>query len=373
MSRIGRNWRSLIAGLTLAAVSVFAIGRAASSRILAADATVVAAVESSPPRQSLRSLVTPQSRKSIDSGLEWIKQAVRRDGTIGTDAYQPPDLACTAIVGLTLMAEGSTPVSGRYAPESQRILYGVYDLVERRLSTPYRPENSSLVQRKIGANADIFLATIYLAQVFGEAPGEEEQIQKLLEKLIDRICRTQGEDGTWGTDSWAPVLGTVLGWESLRTASSAGFRVNASAELAGQALIKSLREHNQRDAQSWMHSFYKDSSSLRVLYSLHFRDDPLFKESVARLVTIARTDKRPFQLAGGEEFLAFHLVTECLIKESRPDWNSWYPNVRDNLVRQQNRDGSWTGHHCITDRTFCTAAALLTLLAPNQSLPISDL
>jgi len=27
----------------------------------------------------------------------------------------------------------------------------------------------------------------------------------------------------------------------------------------------------------------------------------------------------------------------------------------------QNADGSWSGHHCITGRTFCTAAALNVL------------
>jgi len=38
----------------------------------------------------------------------------------------------------------------------------------------------------------------------------------------------------------------------------------------------------------------------------------------------------------------------------------------------QNGDGSWTAHYCITSRTFCTAAALLVLSAPNRMLPISQ-
>jgi hypothetical protein len=32
------------------------------------------------------------------------------------------------------------------------------------------------------------------------------------------------------------------------------------------------------------------------------------------------------------------------------------------ITGAQNADGSWAGHHCITGRTFCTSAALLTLL-----------
>jgi len=33
----------------------------------------------------------------------------------------------------------------------------------------------------------------------------------------------------------------------------------------------------------------------------------------------------------------------------------------------QNQDGTWTGHHCITGRTFCTSAALLVLTVDRAS------
>ena len=36
----------------------------------------------------------------------------------------------------------------------------------------------------------------------------------------------------------------------------------------------------------------------------------------------------------------------------------------------QNEDGSWTGHHCITGRTFCTAAALLVLMGDRTPVPV---
>ena len=61
------------------------------------------------------------------------------------------------------------------------------------------------------------------------------------------------------------------------------------------------------------------------------------------------------------------------MKDEEPDRASWQPLITPKIIGIQNRDGSWTGHHCITDRTFCTAAALLTLMAPRLHLPISDL
>jgi hypothetical protein len=41
-----------------------------------------------------------------------------------------------------------------------------------------------------------------------------------------------------------------------------------------------------------------------------------------------------------------------------------------NLNRVQNGDGSWSGHHCITGRTFCTSTALLVLMADRTPIPV---
>ena len=61
-----------------------------------------------------------------------------------------------------------------------------------------------------------------------------------------------------------------------------------------------------------------------------------------------------------------------MLQKGGEDWKIWFPTVRDKIVSVQNSDGSWTGHHCITSRTFCTAAACLVLSSPNRYLPISQ-
>jgi hypothetical protein len=47
-------------------------------------------------------------------------------------------------------------------------------------------------------------------------------------------------------------------------------------------------------------------------------------------------------------------------------WKKWYDNVSGKLVRTQNQDGSWNGHHCITSPVFCTATSLLILAVNND-------
>jgi hypothetical protein len=72
---------------------------------------------------------------------------------------------------------------------------------------------------------------------------------------------------------------------------------------------------------------------------------------------------------GGEEFLSYLNIGESLVVEGGEPWQKWDEKVGANLKRVQNGDGSWTGHHCITGRNFCTATALLVLLTDRMTLP----
>ena len=75
---------------------------------------------------------------------------------------------------------------------------------------------------------------------------------------------------------------------------------------------------------------------------------------------------------GGEEFLSYMNISESLVVKGGPAWKRWDDAMTSNLDRIQNGDGSWSGHHCITGRTFCTATALLVLLADRTPVPVSS-
>jgi hypothetical protein len=73
---------------------------------------------------------------------------------------------------------------------------------------------------------------------------------------------------------------------------------------------------------------------------------------------------------GGEEFLSYMNISETLPKGGA-EFEKWDKRMIENLNNIQNKDGSWSGHHCITGRTFCTAAALLVLMADRAPVPIA--
>jgi hypothetical protein len=74
---------------------------------------------------------------------------------------------------------------------------------------------------------------------------------------------------------------------------------------------------------------------------------------------------------GSEEFLSYMLVSESLVVKGGAEWDKWDTAMTHNLNRVQNGDGSWTGHHCITGRTFVTSSALLVLTADRAPVPIA--
>jgi len=90
---------------------------------------------------------------------------------------------------------------------------------------------------------------------------------------------------------------------------------------------------------------------------------------------LKRLDDRQFIAGfgnnGGEEFLSYMNISETLLVKVGNEWKKWDKSISENLGRVQNEDGSWSGHHCITGRTFCTSAALLTLMADRAPVPLA--
>lgn len=72
---------------------------------------------------------------------------------------------------------------------------------------------------------------------------------------------------------------------------------------------------------------------------------------------------------GGEEFLSFLNIGEMLVIKAGKDWTDWDGKMQEMLPKAQDKDGSWSGHHCITGKTFCTASALLVLMTDRTQFP----
>lgn len=314
--------------------------------------------------------LTSESIEGVRRGLEWLKRTEGRKGGHGTDISQPDDIGCSAMVGLALLANGSTPSQGPNKLHLRRIVNYLIGCVDAMPNGNITSKTGTQLQNKIGSQAHTFFALLFLSQICGEI-GIHKKTNQAVGKLVKAVVGSQSSRGDWGQESWAPTLGTVMGWTSLRSAHFAGFRVGGSPEKTAEHLMKQMKG-SLRQNEHWMHSLYKNATGIRVLYAMGKEKEDISKKAFENVLKLVTRDNTAFNQAGGEEFLAFHLITETMLQKEGTDWETWFPKVRDKMLDVQNEDGCWTGHHCITSRTFCTAAACLVLSAPNRYLPISQ-
>jgi hypothetical protein len=64
---------------------------------------------------------------------------------------------------------------------------------------------------------------------------------------------------------------------------------------------------------------------------------------------------------GGEEFFSYLNISDGLKRSGGKAWSDWHSKITEKILKLQNEDGTWTGHHCITGRCAVTSAAILNL------------
>ena len=315
--------------------------------------------------------LTPASERSVKRGVEFLLKTLNRDGSCGVDVGQAGDIGCSCMVGLALQSMGNTPIEGPYATQLKQIRSYIIGQTQKMPSDDITTATGTQLQRKIGRHAHSFFAALFLSQIVGEGSNVGPS-ETALRRVVAAIVKAQQSNGDWGGSSWAPTLGTVMGWVSLRASDFAGIKVGGAPEKTAEHLIKKMKSSTQN--RGWMHELYKNATGIRVLYAMQREKEQVAQEAFKKVLKLVNDRNSPsFTQAGGEEYLAFHLITETMLQKGGEDWKRWYPVVRDKIIKVQNRDGSWTGHHCITSRTFCTAASILVLTSPNRYLPISQL
>jgi len=337
-----------------------------------------------------------------------------------------PDVADTCIAALALLRSGSTPREGIYRDAIVKAVGYVRSQVEASDSESLAVTRvqGTRVQQKLGPNIDTFLASMLLAEVKGRMPDEkgEKAVDLALHKVLGKIERHQKQDGSFEGQGWAPILAQAMSGKGINRARQAGARVSdatlARAESGAKLAFQSMSgptsgRYARSGGMAGMGSgmmgsagveLYSRAASVGVLQDsvntgkLEAKDlrdkaanakDPKARADAGRKLAklaeaeqvqgqaqaaiVERLDDARFVAGfgsnGGEEFLSYMNIAESLVVKGGDEWKRWDVKMTANLDRAQNGDGSWSGHHCITGRTFCTASALLVLMADRT--PIS--
>jgi hypothetical protein len=360
---------------------------------------------------------------TVEKGLAWLAKTQLANGAWGQGEEsaqmgsnvaiaQVGSVADTGVAVLAMLRAGNSATAGAYAKPLRRGLEFVLGEIEASdADSLYVTGNrSTRVQAKIGTYVDTFVSSMLLAEIKGHTgdPALEKRVETALAKVLKKIEKNQRDDGSWDNAGWAPTLSQAVAtkginraaqkgvavaeatrrkteaWGARQLDGGGGFAAEGSAGVglyAAASSVSSLADNvatnDMADAELKKQAAGGDDAQrARAQVALKANEQAKDAHQTAEQALIARLDDPGFVAGfgsnGGEEFLSYMLISESLVAKGGAEWKRWDAAMRQNLARVQNGDGSWTGHHCITGRTFCTAAALLVLMADRAPVPTAS-
>lgn len=297
--------------------------------------------------------------------LRWLIQAQNQDGSWGSEANMPADIATTSLSGIALLRLGHTPSSGEHRSSTRNALLFVIRAVERSPGPDqFIQPDGTLPQRKLGRGVDTFLAAQFLGEAIKSMPTGENRrrASAALELCVSKIHHAQRQDGSFSKDGWAPVLSSAFAANGLYAAREVGAHVAPeSLAKSEQYMMKGYDEKSKqfRTEDSAGVALYQAAGALGSASRSGKLEEAPAKAARAHLADEAFV--RGFGSYGGEEHVSYMLSTEAFSKAGGEDWAKWNRSIRARLSAIQREDGTWRGDHCITSTAFCTAASLITL------------
>ncbi len=334
----------------------------------------------------------PAVTAAVDKGMKWLVSVQGKDGGWGQDGGETSyvrqgenlesrgnDVANTAVAVTALLHAGNTPTSGEYRDSLRR---GIDFILRHVDASPAEglvvtDQTGTQIQRKLGPYIDTFLTSKLLAELDGNMGDARTnaRVRQSLQKCVAKIEKNQLKDGSWNiAGGWAPILGTSMASRSLDMAQRKGVAVSRTA-------LARIDEYTQNSAGAGGQvsasaaagvSLYQGAQQLEQ-FSRTEADRVKNKDKIAA-VTNQLSDSRfvtGFGSMGGEEFFSYLNISDSLHRTGGPEWEKWNHDIKAKILKLQNEDGTWAGHHCITGRVAVTGAAILTMLSDHDAVVLT--
>lgn len=304
--------------------------------------------------------ITPETRRAIARGLQYLASEQRTDGSYGHDRFER-HVGITALAGMAFMADGHLPGRGEYGPWVERALRFVLD----------SSQETGLIAADTshGPMYGHGFATLFLAEIYGMTP--EPRVREALVKAVRLIVVSQNPEGGWRYSPQpieADISVTICQIMALRAARNAG--VSVPKETIDRAILYVRNCQDPSDGgfryriNSGPSAFPRSAAGVASLYYAGIYDDHAVRAGLAYMNRFrSQTRNRTFS----HYYYGHYYAVQAMYLAGGEHWRDWYPSVREEFIEKQESDGSWSSNH---GNQYATAMSLLVLQTPNRYMPI---
>ncbi|MEX0655795.1 MAG: prenyltransferase/squalene oxidase repeat-containing protein [Phycisphaeraceae bacterium] len=304
--------------------------------------------------------ITPESREAVEKGLAYLASTQNEDGSWGGERYQR-NVGITSLACMALLADGHLPGRGRYGRH-----------VERGLEFVLANASESGLIAADTSHGPMYghgFATLLLGEIYGQT--RDPRVRETLLKAVRLIVNTQNDEGGWRYHPIpldADVSVTITQVHGLRSARNAGLHVPKETIDRAIAYVKACQNPSDGGFRYMLNAggsaFPRSAAGVATLYYAGVYED----EAIDRgLDYVQRTGQGMGHGGGGHYFYGQYYAAQAMFLAGGEHWRKWFPDARDQLIRNQNADGRWASNH---GDAYATAMSLIVLQIPNRLLPI---
>jgi len=307
----------------------------------------------------------------VKKGLDYLAKTQNSNGSwtcrVGyklNDSYlgeEYDNVGITAIAGIAFLAHGDTPGRGKYGANVEKAL--------RFVLSCFRETDGYITKHGTRMYEHGF-AALFLSEVYGMSLRED--IKSKLKGSVQLIINSQTPEGGWRyqpspIDADISVTVTIL--QALRSARNVGIAV--PKEVIDKATSYVKKSQNPTGSFNYQLnvitrvSIPLAAAGVTSLMSAGEYDTPEVRKGIQYILDELRRDPMPY---GDYHFFYGHYyAVQAFFQAGGKNWERYFPPVRNEIIQNQQIDGSWIDE---VGEAYATAMATLILQIPNDYLPI---
>lgn len=314
--------------------------------------------------------VTPETDDAIRRGLSWLAARQSREGFWSEESgYGSYPVSMTALAGLSMLASGSTPTQGAYAPNVSRAMGFLLSCAQDDglISRGGAEETHSMYGHGF--------SMLFLAEAHGmeEDIDRQQRIARVLERAVRLTDRAQSSRGGWyytPSSDFDEGSVTVTQVQGLRACRNVGVTVP-------KRVIDDAMHYLEKSALPGGGIAYRvgmtdprppiTAAAVVCWYNAGQGDLPLCRRNLRYIIRTIGEGDGPAWMQGHFYYAHFYMAQAMYLSGDK-NWEKYFPRIRDRLLATQGEDGAWLGDN--VGKVYGTSLALMILQLPYQYLPI---